>query len=122
MVNLSALNNISELTINTTVLESAENIIPNTATIANTESGGWFGVGVLLIFFIILIITLFRQDGDIRLDIVRSVFKASGLTFVFAVVMSVSNLISTIKPVLWFGTIFILMTMLLAYLKSKNRI
>lgn len=122
MVNLSALDNISPLVLNITILQDIEQTIPRAAEVANTSTNGTFAIWISLIFFLILVIGLFRRDGDIRLDITRTLFKSSGLTFIVMLVMATSGLISNIKPLLWFFTIWLLLAMILMWLRSKNKI
>lgn len=122
MVNLTALNNITPLVLNTTVVEDIELIIPRTAEIANTSTDGSFGIWISLIFFLILTIALFRRDGDVRLDLIRTLFTSTGLTTIVLLIATVSGLISNITPLLWFFTIWLLLAMLLQSLRSKNKI
>jgi hypothetical protein len=122
MVNLSALDNIAPFVLNSTVLENIEETIPRTVENVNVATNGAFGIWISLMFFLIITIALFRKDQDIRLDIIRTLFMSTGLTTIVMLIMTVSGLVSTIKPLLWYMTIFILLAMLVQYLRSKNKL
>jgi len=120
MVNLSALNNISPLNLNTTVVENTTTMIPQLVSNANTSSDNWFGLIIMIGIFIWVLWTLFDDRGAFRLDLIKSTVFASGVTLIIGAVMLVSNLTTTFSHVLWFGAIFTLSLIATYFLKSKG--
>ena len=109
MVNLSALNNIPVLELNTSILDdAATNLIPALQETSNSASNGYFTIGVLTVFFLFLIIVLFKQDESIRLPIQKTILLSSGFTTLLGILMLILNYSSEIQPTLWFFMIFII--------------
>jgi len=119
-MNLSKLSDLTPLVINTTNLTESENIVPNLISSTDTASQGYFGLGVMLVVFIVLVYTLFRQDGDIRMDIIRSVLFASGFTSVVGLILLVTGLSSSFVHLMWFLSIFIITLIIVLNLKRKG--
>jgi len=121
MVCLTCLENISDLELNTTILDNAStNIIPVLSETANTASDGYFALGVSISLFLFLMITLFRQDQDIRLDSARTIFISSGIVVILNILMLVTNFSNSVQPLLWFFALFVLSAMSVYHLKSNN--
>lgn len=120
MVNLSALQDLTPLTFNSTNLTDSENLIPN--LIANTDSvsQGYFGLAVMLGIFIMLFYVSFRQDGDIRMDLTRSIMISSGFSTLFGLVMLVTGLSSSFVHFMWFLSTFMISILILFNLKKKG--
>jgi len=122
MVNLSALQNLPPLQINTSVLDdAATNLIPSMQEVAVSASDGYFTIGVLTVFFLFLVIVLFKQDESIRLPIAKTMLLSSGFTVILGVFMLLLNFSSEVQPVLWFLMIFIISTLINYILKSKGQ-
>lgn len=111
MVNLSKLNNITTLTIDTSNYTDAPNLVPNMINTANTTSDGYLGLGIMIALFIFLTYVLFRDDGDIRLDIAKSLLKSSGFTVIIGTILLVTGVISSFQHYMWFVIIFILVAL-----------
>jgi len=120
MVNLTALTDLTPLTFNTTNMSNAETLIPNIINTTDSVSQGYFGLVVMVGVFIMLLYTTFRQDGDITLDIIRSIMLSSGFTGIIGVIMLVTGLSSSFVHVMWFLTIFIITIMVLFIKKRKG--
>ena len=120
MVNLSALTDLQALEINTSLLNNATTeIIPVMQQTANSSSDGWYTLGVLLLFFIFILIITLKINGDIRLSIAQGIMVSSGFTSVLGILMLVLDYSNTITPFLWFFLIFILSILGLQKLKSN---
>lgn len=120
MVNMSAFTTMTDLTFNSTNLTDSENIVPNIISTADTVSQGYFGLTVMLGVFIIMFFISFKQDGDIRMDMVRSLMFASGFSSIIGTIMLVTGLSSSFVHLMWFLTTFILSILILFNLKRKD--
>ena len=120
MVNLSKLQDLTPLEFNTSELINPETLIPTLINTSDTVSQGYFGLVVMLGVFIMLLYTTFRQDGDIKMDILRSVMFASGFSSILGVIMLVTGLSSSFVHVMWFLTIFIISIMIIFFKKRKG--
>lgn len=120
MVNLSALDNMSPLTINTTLIEDKNNIIPNLISNTNTQSDNWWGLMVMAGIFFYLLWNLQKDQGAFRLDFIKSLVYSSGITLIVGIVMIVSDITTTFNHVIWFGIIFTLSIISTWYMKQKG--
>lgn len=120
MVNLSALQNITPLNLNYSIINDTDTIIPNIVSNANTQSDNWFGLLVMIGIFIWLMWILFNDTGRFRLDIIKSLVFSSGATLMIGIIMLVTNITTTFSHVVWFGTIFTLSLITSWYLKQKG--
>jgi len=120
MVDFSKLNNLTTLTYDTSNLTESSQAIETLINNSDTATGGYFGLGVLLVSFIILTFMIYRDDGDIRLDILRSMLISSGFIFIIGIFGLVLNIFSNYTHVLWFAVIFIVSLISVYYLKKKN--
>lgn len=119
-MNISALNNMTPLVFNTSDLTDASNIVPSLVSTSNDVSQGYYGLGVMICIFLALLFISFKQDGDIRMGIARSLLISSGFTSIFGLIMLASTLISSFIHVMWFLTIFIIMVVIVFNLKRKG--
>jgi len=119
-MNLSALNNMTPPVFNTTGIGNSDTALITIVASSNEVSGGYLGLGIMMAMFIVLVFALFRQDGDIRLDISRSLLIASGFTSILGIVMLATPLISSFVHVMWFLTIFLIMLLVVYNLKRKG--
>lgn len=98
---------MTPLNISTTNLTSNE-LIPNLISGANTNSEGYLGLGIMLSIFIVLVFTLYRDDSETRVDILRSIMMASGFVSILGIIMFASNIITSFVHIMWFIVIFII--------------
>ena len=121
MVNWQYLSqNMTPLSINTTQLNDINNIVPILINNADTQTEGYLGLGILIIVFFILVFLSFRDDGEIRLDILRSILLSSGFCSILGVIMLVTNFISSFVHVMWFFVIFVISVIFVYNLKLKG--
>jgi len=119
-INFDALNNMTPPVFNTTDISTPEEAVNTIVTTSNDVSGGYLGLGIMLAMFIVLVFALFRQDGDIRLDIARSLLISSGFVSIVGIIMLATNLVSSFVHVMWFLTIFLIMLVIVYNLKRKG--
>lgn len=119
-LNLEALKNMTPLEFNTSGITNPETTITTLISNSNTVSEGYFGLGIMILIFAVLVYVTFRQDGDIRLDISRSILFSSGITSIIGIVLLVTPIISSFIHVMWFLTIFIIMLVVVFNLKRKG--
>ena len=120
-INLSKLNNITPFELNTTIIsEGQTQIVDNMVENANTTSDGYLGLVMLTLIFLVMAYEFYRNDGDFRLDTARAILKASGWTFLIGIVLVVSDLIGDFKPVVWYGTLWLVGGIVMLFLKRKN--
>jgi hypothetical protein len=121
MVNLSALNNIPPFVLNSTILDdSATELIPNLQEIANSASDGYFTIGVLVIFFLYLVITLNKKDATLRLPIQKTLQLSSGFTVILGILMLVLNFSGDVQPTIWFLMLFLISSVIIYILKTRG--
>ncbi len=119
-LNLTALKNMTPLEFNTTGIADPETAVTTLITNSNDVSQGYFGLGIMLMIFIALVFVTFRQDGDIRMDIARSLLVSSGFSSILGIIMLAPPLISSFVHVMWFITIFLIMVVVVFNLKRKG--
>jgi len=120
MVNFSILTNVSVLDFNTTMIENNEELLPTMINNANEQTSGYLGLAILLVVFLVLTYINFRQDDDIRLDIVRSIFISSGFSSILGIIMIVSGLITSFQHVTWFILVFLISLISVYFMKRKG--
>ena len=120
MVNLAALQNITPLVLNTSIVENADDIIPNLISNTNTQTDNWWGLLVMLTLFFYLMWKLSDDAGRFRLDFVKALVYSSGITMIIGATMVVTNITTTYNHVVWFGIIFTIAMISAWYLKQKG--
>jgi hypothetical protein len=104
--NLSKLTEIDPINLDFSNLTDTTTAVNQLRETAQTEVGNmWFIAGILLIF-VMLIWWFYRPDKTILLDMTRSIFIASSWCFFITTAFVLSGWITTIVPLVWFGTIF----------------
>ncbi len=120
MVNLTPLQNITPLIMNTSIVNDSETIIPNLISNANTQTDNWFGLMIMLILFFYMLWLLTDQTQRFRLDFVRALTFSSGITLVIGAVMFVTDITTTYSHVVWFGIVFTLAIISAWFLKNQG--
>lgn len=120
MVNLTPLQNITPLIMNTSIVEDVETIIPNLITNANTQTDNWFGLLMMIILFFYMMWKLTDQAGRFRLDFIKSTIFSSAITVIVGAVMLVTNLTTTYSHVVWFTMVFTIAAISSWMLKNKG--
>ena len=94
--------------------------VPELLKVTTETSDGLFGLGILVVIFFVLIITLSRQDDVYRFDFTRAVLGSGSICLILGILMIAGDLISSFRHIIWFGLIFLISLMSSYYLKQKN--
>ena len=89
MVNWDHLNNMTDLNISQEleIYSNPTNLTLELVNKANDTTGGWWGLGILTMFFISTMYMLVRTDGLFRLDGLRAALFSAGLTLVMGTLL-----------------------------------
>ena len=120
MVNFNNLNNMTSLNINTSMLSDSDQIIPVLIENTNTVSNGYYGLAFMVAVFIVLLILMFKDDGEIRMDIARTLMLSSGFTAILGTLLLVPGIVSSFQHVAWFIIIWAISLVSIYYLKKKG--
>jgi hypothetical protein len=107
-MNITALSNLTPLTLNYNNITNASTLVPQLITTANDVTQGYYGLGIMIAIFLVMLYTLFRDDGDNRMDITRTLMVSSGIVSIIGVIMLVTGFITSFVHVMWFIAIFML--------------
>lgn len=105
-MNITALQNITPFSVNNTLINNSQDLTTNIVNNANSVSGGYFGLGILLITFFVLMIFLMTDQDVFRLDFLSSLVLSSGFCLVLGITLLVGDLISSYQHVMWFAILF----------------
>jgi len=114
-MNLTALNNITPFEVNNTLINQTSDMGANLVTNANTSTGGYFGLGVMVIIFIFLMIILMADQEIFRLSFSSALLFSSAVVLLLGIVLLVGDLISNFQHVMWFAIIFLLALLIKYY-------
>ncbi len=117
-MNLTALNNITPFEVNNTLLDVTEDIAINIANNANEATGGYFGLGVMISVFFVLLIMLMTEQDVFRFDFISAVIFSSGASLLIGITSLIGGLITSYQHVMWFA--IILMFALIAKYFQRN--
>lgn len=121
MVNLNWLTqNLTNLTVNNSLVLNAEDTIPNLVENTNILSQGYWGLGVMLVVFIVMLWITTRSDKSINLDAPRGLLVASAFSTTIGLVGIISPIFVSYVHVIWFFTIFVLSWIWLVILKKSG--
>lgn len=119
-INLTALQNLEPITFNSTNITDSTEVVNTIVNTTDSVSGGYFGLVVMIGVFIVILFTTNRQEGDIRLDIIKSLTMASGFASIVGIVLLVSGLSSSFVHLMWFISLFMIMTLINYNVGRKN--
>ena len=119
-LNFTALQNLTPLNFSTANLTDVNNMVPNMINTTNASTQSYLGLGILISVFLVLVFTIFRDDGDIRMDITRSIMLSSGFCSILGIVLLISNIIGSFIHVMWFIGIFAISLVSTYMLKKKG--
>ncbi len=107
-MNLTALQYLEPYEVNNTLINDSSQLAANLVDNANTQTGGYFGLGMLIILFIFFLIMFMSENDFFRLDFISALNLSSGLCLLLGIIFIVSEVITNFQHVVWFGIIFIL--------------
>lgn len=118
--NITALENITPLqeSLNLSVITQG-NILENVKESANNVSGGWFGLLICVCIFVFMFYLIRNREGIFRYDSLKASIWASGLTFLFGIILLTFGFITNLIHVTFFGMSFLLL-MLILYIRDSS--
>ena len=119
-IDWNSLNNITDITFNLSQIQDSSGLTNTLIDNADVVSQGYYGLGVMIIMFLIMMVILFKDDDDIRMDIVRTIMISSGFTTIIGVIGLTLNIFSSFTHVMWFFVIFVASTIAVLFLKKKG--
>lgn len=118
--NLSALEHIEPINLsfgNLTTLTGATQTLQDTAT---TSVGDFWFIGAILVLFGMMSWWFYRPDKTFALDMTRSLMISSSWCIFISLAFLLSGWVSTVFPVIWFSTIWVIAVVSIRKLKSKG--
>jgi len=117
-MNITALNNITPYTVNNSLINDSTQIGTNLISNANTQSDGYFGLGLMIAIFLFLMIILMAEQEVFRFGFISAFIASSGITLLIGIIMLISNISSSFNHVMWFAILFII-GLLAKYYENK---
>lgn len=115
------LKNVGTFTLNDSLINDTDNMIPAMVNNANDTTGYLWYYTVMIIMWMFLVWKFYKRDEDIRLDIMRSMFIASSWGLFISSAMVLSELVVNILPTIWFGVIWFLTGVAVIGLRRKGQ-
>lgn len=115
-------NNMTNINL-TNITDSLQDPTLITSTIidnVDTTSQGYFGLIVMLVMFIVLVFKLYKDDGDLRIDIARTIMFSSGFVSIVGFISLTLNIFSSLTHVMWFFVVFLVSIVSVLILKKKG--
>lgn len=107
-MDLTALNNITPYQVNNTLLNNTEEIGLNLINNANTTTGDYFGLGIMITIFIILLLFLMTEQDFFRLNFLQALTASSGFVLIIGAVGIVTGMFANLYHVFYFAIIFMI--------------
>lgn len=105
-MNLSKLNNINPYEVNNSLINQTETIIPNLVTNSNELTGGYFGLGIMVMVFLALLIILMADQEVFRFKFSNALSTSSGIALLIGIILLVSDIAGNFYHVMWFAILF----------------
>lgn len=118
MVNLSNLQDIEP--INISVNLSNPDIMNTAVSTANESTGGYLGLGIGIVIYIMMIYIATKEDGIMKMDFIKASLLGSGVSLTVMLLMLGLDMISSFIHLMWFLVIFILSLLGAYVLKDKQ--
>lgn len=118
---LNRLQNVSYLELNMSGLNSSTELPTQIFNTVQASVGDlWFYISILGIFLVLNYI-LYRREENFGYDISRSFLISSSFSFLISTSLLLSGWISTLYPILWFGSLMFVSFIFVYALKQKNQ-
>jgi|SRR6056297_275344 len=104
-MNISALNNLTPYTINNSLINNSQDIGANLITNANTQTGGYLGLGIMIMIFLALMLITMAESDVFRFNFVQSLIISSGFSTLVGIIGIVTGIFTSFAHVMWFATI-----------------
>ena len=119
--NLSRLADVQPLDLNISTMFNDTTEIPLTIfeTVKDSVGDVWFYSAILGIFLIFNFL-FYRKEENFGYDISRSLLISSGFSLIISTGALLSEWVSTIYPIIWFGSLTFIAYLMVYNLKKKN--
>ena len=117
-MNLTKLNNINPFEVNNSLINESSEIIPNIVSNTNDMTGGYFGLGMMIIIFTVLLIILMADQEVFRLKFSNALAGSLGITVLVGVVMFSTDIITEFQHLMWFAIPFAISLVVVYYDQS----
>jgi hypothetical protein len=119
--NLSKLGEMEPLSINSTGLNSSTELPAQIFGVVSDSVGDlWFYAAILGIF-LFLNFVLYRREENFGFDLARSLLISSAFSFFISTAVLLSGWVSTLYPIIWFGSLMFVSFLIVFNLKQKNQ-
>lgn len=105
-MDITALQNLTPLEINNSLLNNSAEMGANLLENANTTSQGYLGLVFMITLFIFLFIILNADQDIFRLDMIKALLVSSGLVTIVGIIALISGIFTNFTHVMWFAVIF----------------
>ena len=109
----------TDLAINLTTYTNANNATVELVNSANDTTQGFWGLGILFIFFIATFYSINRNDGFFRLDALRSFVFSSGISLILGVLLLTLAITTSYRHTVWFAILFVISLIMVFFLKRR---
>ena len=117
---LAGLQNIDPINLSFANFTNPSTVITQIQTTANNEVGNYWFIGGIIVLFLMFVWWFYRQDQNFALDMTRSILIASSWCLFITSAFLLSGWITTVVPLIWFTTSFILSLVGAYKLKGKG--
>lgn len=118
--NLSKLSEIEPINLSFDNLTNGITAINQIKDTAQSEVGNVWFIGAIVLIFFMLIWWFYRPDKTFLYDMTRSILISSSWCFFITVAFVLSGWITTVIPLIWFGTVFTISIVATMNLKRKG--
>lgn len=119
-MNITKLNDIEVPVYEFTNLTDSSNLINSLQTTSNEVSGGYYGLGVMIVIFLVMLFITFKETGDVRLDIARSILFSSSMSLIIGFMGLITGFFTSYQHIMWFVIIYLVNLIWVYSLKKKG--
>lgn len=117
---LDKLKDINPLELNTTAFNSTVDIPMNIFNSVKDSVGDYWFYSSILAMFLFFNYLFYRREENFGFDIARSLLISSSFSFLISTAVLLSGWISTIFPIIWFGSLMFISFVAVYSLKQRN--
>ena len=118
--NLSALSDIAPINLNFDNLTTLTGATAQLQDTAQSSVGDFWFIGSIMLIFFMLSWWFYRPDKTFALDMMRSLFISSSWSLFISITFLLSGWTTTVFPIIWFATIFVICVVSIRKLKTKG--
>ena len=117
-MNLTALQNITPLTVNDSLVNETTTIGTKLISNATQTTDGYFGLGIMVIIFLFLLMITMADQDVFRLRFSSAFLFASSMATLTGIVLLIANATSSFQHVMWFAILFLVALLMKYYEKG----